>query len=100
MLYPNELRAQKSQCLSVTFCLKLKVQARRVNFEFGRGREIRTPDILLPKQARYQTALYPELNTPYQKGQGPRPRFQDAHDTHPPDKRQRYSDDFATVCAA
>ena len=25
----------------------------------GRGREIRTPDILLPKQARYQTALYP-----------------------------------------
>ncbi len=27
--------------------------------KFGRGREIRTPDILLPKQARYQTALYP-----------------------------------------
>jgi hypothetical protein len=26
---------------------------------FGRGRGIRTPDILLPKQARYQTALYP-----------------------------------------
>ena len=25
----------------------------------GRSREIRTPDILLPKQARYQTALYP-----------------------------------------
>ena len=25
-----------------------------------RGREIRTPDILLPKQARYQTALYPD----------------------------------------
>ena len=28
--------------------------------EIGRGREIRTPDILLPKQARYQTALYPD----------------------------------------
>ena len=28
--------------------------------ESGRGREIRTPDILLPKQARYQTALYPD----------------------------------------
>ena len=28
---------------------------------FGRGREIRTPDILLPKQARYQTALYPDI---------------------------------------
>ena len=25
----------------------------------GRGRAIRTPDILLPKQARYRTALYP-----------------------------------------
>jgi hypothetical protein len=25
----------------------------------GRGGGIRTPDILLPKQARYQTALYP-----------------------------------------
>ena len=37
MLYPDELRAR-----------------------IGRGREIRTPDILLPKQARYQTALYPE----------------------------------------
>ncbi len=39
MLYPAELQAQ-----------------------IGRGRGIRTPDILLPKQARYQTALYPELN--------------------------------------
>jgi hypothetical protein len=28
-------------------------------FAYGRGRGIRTPDILLPKQARYQTALYP-----------------------------------------
>ena len=27
----------------------------------GRGRGIRTPDILLPKQARYQTALYPAV---------------------------------------
>ena len=35
MLYPAELQA------------------------LGRGRGIRTPDILLPKQTRYQTALYP-----------------------------------------
>ncbi len=28
----------------------------------GRGRGIRTPDILLPKQARYQTALYPAFD--------------------------------------
>ena len=26
----------------------------------GRGKRIRTSDFLLPKQARYQTALYPE----------------------------------------
>lgn len=26
---------------------------------YGRGGEIRTPDILLPKQARYRTALHP-----------------------------------------
>ena len=32
---------------------------------FGRGREIRTPDILLPKQARYQAALYPEYRDKY-----------------------------------
>ena len=29
----------------------------------GRDREIRTPDILLPKQARYQTALYPDTTS-------------------------------------
>ena len=39
MLYPDELRAL---------------------IVFGRGGEIRTPDILLPKQARYQAALHPE----------------------------------------
>ncbi len=31
----------------------------KLTLKTGRGREIRTPDILLPKQARYQTALYP-----------------------------------------
>ena len=41
MLYPDELRA-----------LKIKI---------GRGREIRTPDPLLPKQLRYQAALYPVI---------------------------------------
>src|SRR5262245_49200754 len=28
----------------------------------GRGGGIRTPDILLPKQVRYQTALHPAMN--------------------------------------
>ena len=51
MLYPVELRARR-----VSFYVD---QARSV--ESGRGREIRTPDILLPKQARYQTALYPDI---------------------------------------
>ncbi len=35
----------------------------RLTVKIGRGREIRTPDILLPKQARYQTALYPVIFT-------------------------------------
>ena len=38
----------------------------RGTLALGRGRGIRTPDILLPKQARYQTALYPALSpAPY-----------------------------------
>ncbi|KAG1086042.1 hypothetical protein G6F40_014039 [Rhizopus arrhizus] len=36
----------------------------------GRGRGIRTPDILLPKQARYQTALYPGLAIPSGQARG------------------------------
>ena len=43
LLYPTELRAHVTAVNN------------------GRGREIRTPDILLPKQARYQTALYPDV---------------------------------------
>ena len=34
-------------------------------FKCGRGGEIRTPDILLPKQARYQATLHPESGTLY-----------------------------------
>ena len=40
-------------CHSRTYCIFTV-------YLIGRGREIRTPDILLPKQARYQTALYPD----------------------------------------
>ncbi len=52
MLYPVELRAP------------YEVENLQMAQEIGRGREIRTPDILLPKQARYQTALYPEISMP------------------------------------
>ena len=60
MLYPDELQALHCdkafrQC-DPTILL-------RYPHEFGRGREIRTPDILLPKQARYQTALYPAIRS-------------------------------------
>ena len=48
MLYPVELRAP------------YEVEYPQMAQEIGRGGEIRTPDILLPKQARYQTALHPE----------------------------------------
>jgi hypothetical protein len=47
MLYPTELRADRNSPGAPWKAL-------------GRGGEIRTPDILLPKQARYQTALHPE----------------------------------------
>ena len=43
MLYPTELRAVRHS----------------VEIRTGRGEGIRTPDILLPKQARYQTTLHP-----------------------------------------
>ena len=58
MLYPVELRAHRQP-----HCHRFRRRdaapvppAARAD---GRGRGIRTPDILLPKQARYQTALYP-----------------------------------------
>ena len=63
MLYPVELRAQASPnlyCLSISLSPQPGLNACLLALEIGRGREIRTPDILLPKQARYQTALYPE----------------------------------------
>ena len=55
MLYPVELRAPGPDC-------RIEAGAPRLQRD-GRGRGIRTPDILLPKQARYQTALYPADGT-------------------------------------
>jgi hypothetical protein len=57
MLYPTELRAQNQGICP------LQPDEQNGYKENGRGREIRTPDILLPKQARYQTALYPDIKT-------------------------------------
>jgi hypothetical protein len=53
MLYPVELRAPKPE-----LCTEAAGTSSGRESD-GRGRGIRTPDILLPKQARYQTALYP-----------------------------------------
>ena len=47
MLYPIELQAHSNPL---------------DQFWIGRGRGIRTPDPLLPKQVRYQTALCPVPN--------------------------------------
>ena len=55
--------------------LKPGCQALHRDRKVGRGREIRTPDILLPKQARYQTALYPDQ---YFAGADAGPLFQEA----------------------
>ena len=53
MLYPTELRAEQI--------------FHPPDRGDGRGEEIRTPDILLPKQARYQTALHPGEDAFYTK---------------------------------
>ena len=74
--------------------LKTGMDASRSGREVGRGREIRTPDILLPKQARYQTALYPDFVF---TAIAPTPVFRRAHNTHPHGERQRHVDDFTTV---
>ena len=65
MLYPDELRAHKN----------------------GRGGEIRTPDILLPKQARYQTALHPE--NPSYKGQLRNDTRRDIEGQHTPCRKMK-----------
>jgi hypothetical protein len=51
VLYPVELRAVCRASIGVK--------------SFGRGGGIRTPDILLPKQARYRAALHPETGAFY-----------------------------------
>ena len=53
LLEANVRRCSKSSAFQSTLLIEI------VGRKNGRGREIRTPDILLPKQARYQTALYP-----------------------------------------
>src|SRR2546425_6221025 len=50
-----ELRAR----LRRTAARPAAAPARKRAAKSGRGGEIRTPDILLPKQARYQAALHP-----------------------------------------
>ena len=55
MLYPVELRAQFPVEPFDSVPLRYT----------GRGGEIRTPDILLPKQARYQATLHPESEAVY-----------------------------------
>ena len=51
---------QMSYRRMVNYQAKLLLRRKYDKTKNGRGREIRTPDILLPKQARYQAALYPE----------------------------------------
>src|SRR5690606_16215848 len=53
VLYPVELRALLRRTLPPH-------AHRCTRFQTGRGGEIRTPDILVPNQARYQATLHPE----------------------------------------
>ena len=50
VLYPVELRAGLAACAA---------PSQRAGRSVGRGERIRTSDILLPKQARYQAASHP-----------------------------------------
>ena len=44
----------------LTYVINAYIRASFYTIKLGRGGEIRTPDILLPKQARYQATLHPE----------------------------------------
>ncbi len=46
--------------IQLSYGRRLKTFEYRPLEKSGRGREIRTPDILYPKQTRYQAALYPD----------------------------------------
>ena len=70
MLYPVELRAQLASTPPMDRRISSPCSTRKretsalfvmAMFRRGRGREIRTPDFLLPKQARCQTAPYPAI---------------------------------------
>jgi hypothetical protein len=58
MLYPVELRAHAQ--FNPTACLRSPPRSRLKQTKNGRGRGIRTPDPLLPKQMRYQAAPCPD----------------------------------------
>ena len=70
MLYPDELQALSARRLHPKINVRGPKEAvlllgnsifKVENLKLGRGRGIRTPDPLLPKQMRYQTALYPDM---------------------------------------
>ena len=68
MLYPVELRAHRQPHCRAKSRVPVCLTARRG----GRGRGIRTPDTLLPKQVRYQTALYPAALDPPVRASAPK----------------------------
>ena len=65
MLYPNELQALRTRCSKPEPIAQIGHSALvaipgAMKSSSGRGRGIRTPDPLLPKQVRYQAALCPD----------------------------------------
>ena len=66
---PRELASQASDCVRLRregfeslFLIKIRVLKGEIPYEHscGRSEGIRTPDILLPKQARYQLRYTPK----------------------------------------
>ena len=72
MLYPVELRAHREPHCRAKIARFPPHRAIRPRAKVGRGRGIRTPDTLLPKQVRYQTALYPAALDPPVRASAPK----------------------------
>lgn len=60
---PATTRLEGGCSIQLSYGRMLETNLRRL-VQIGRSGGIRTPDILLPKQTRYRTALHSELKTP------------------------------------
>lgn len=89
LLYPAELRALVLLFLLARAGYALLHGPQAKHLRNGRSGGIRTPDILLPKQTRYQTALHSADTKGRNKTLDKGCHSRGAHHTHHPGARQR-----------